>query len=91
MALKQGKVDAVIIDNQPALAFVRETEGLKVLDTQYKVEDYAAALSKDNEGLLTAVNGALAELEQDGTLQSIIDCNRIKLKAEGKLPPSFLL
>ena len=73
MALKQGKVDAVIIDNQPALAFVRETEGLKVLDTQYKVEDYAAALSKDNEGLLTAVNGALAELEQDGTLQSIIE------------------
>ena len=73
MALKQGKVYAVIIDNQPALAFVRETEGLKVLDTQYKVEDYAAALSKDNEGLLTAVNGALAELEQDGTLQSIIE------------------
>ena len=73
MALKQGKVDAVIIDNQPALAFVRETEGLKVLDTQYKVEDYAAALSKDNEGLLTAVNGGLAELEQDGTLQSIIE------------------
>ena len=73
MALKQGKVDAVIIDNQPALAFVRETEGLKVLDTQYKVEDYAAALSKDNEGLLTAVNGALAELEQDGTLHSIIE------------------
>ena len=73
MALKQGKVDAVIIDNQPTLAFVRETEGLKVLDTQYKVEDYAAALSKDNEGLLTAVNGALAELEQDGTLQSIIE------------------
>ena len=73
MALKQGKVDAVIIDNQPALAFVRETEGLKELDTQYKVEDYAAALSKDNEGLLTAVNGALAELEQDGTLQSIIE------------------
>ena len=73
MALKQGKVDAVIIDNQPALAFVRETEGLKVLDTPYKVEDYAAALSKDNEGLLTAVNGALAELEQDGTLQSIIE------------------
>ena len=73
MALKQGKVDAVIIDNQPALAFVRETEGLKVLDTQYKVKDYAAALSKDNEGLLTAVNGALAELEQDGTLQSIIE------------------
>lgn len=73
MALKQGKVDAVIIDNQPALAFVKDAEGLKVLDTQYKVEDYAAALSKDNEELLTAVNDALAQLKEDGTLQSIID------------------
>ncbi|MDE7310866.1 MAG: ABC transporter substrate-binding protein [Eubacterium sp.] len=73
MALKQGKVDAVIIDNQPALAFVKDAEGLKVLDTQYKVEDYAAALAKDNEELLAAVNGALAELKDDGTLQSIID------------------
>lgn len=73
MALKQGKVDAVIIDNQPALAFVKDAEGLKVLDTQYKVEDYAAAIAKDNEGLLTAVNSALAELEAEGTLQSIIE------------------
>lgn len=73
MALKQGKVDAVIIDNQPALAFVKDAEGLKVLDTQYKVEDYAAAIAKDNEGLLAAVNSALAELEAEGTLQSIIE------------------
>lgn len=73
MALKQGKVDAVIIDNQPALAFVKDAEGLKVLDTQYKVEDYAAAIAKDNEGLLAAVNSALTELEAEGTLQSIIE------------------
>lgn len=35
MALTQGKVDAVIIDNQPALAFVESTEGLKILETEY--------------------------------------------------------
>ncbi len=73
MALKQGKVDAVIIDNQPALAFVKSTEGLKILETEYAVEDYAAAIAKGNDALVQAVNGALAELKEDGTIQSIVD------------------
>ncbi len=73
MALTQGKVDAVIIDNQPALSYVSSTQGLKILDTQFAIEDYAAAISKDNTGLLTAVNGALEELKADGTLQGIVD------------------
>lgn len=73
MALKQGKVDAVIIDKQPALAFIKNTDGLKILETDYAVEDYAAAIAKGNDALLEAVNSALAELKEDGTLQSIID------------------
>lgn len=73
MALTQGKVDAVIIDNQPALSYVKSTEGLKILDTEFAVEDYAAAVAKDNEGLLNAINGALVELQADGTIQGIID------------------
>ncbi len=73
MALAQGKVDAVIIDNEPAKSFVESTEGLKILDTEYTNEDYAAAISKDNEALLNAVNGALTELKADGTIQSILD------------------
>lgn len=73
MALAQGKVDAVIIDNEPAKSFVESTEGLKILDTEYTNEDYAAAISKDNQALLDAVNGALAELKADGTVQSILD------------------
>lgn len=73
MALKQGKVDAVIIDNQPALSFVKSTEGLKILETEYAVEDYAAAIAKGNDALVEAVNGALAELKEDGTIQTIVD------------------
>lgn len=46
---------------------------MKILETEYAVEDYAAAIEKGNEGLLAAVNGALKELRDDGTLQSIID------------------
>lgn len=73
MALKQGKIDAVIIDKQPALSFIESTEGLKILDTDYVQEDYAACIAKSNEPLLEAVNGALSELKEDGTIQGILD------------------
>ena len=72
-ALLTGKVDCVVIDNEPAKAFVAENEGLVILDTAYAVEDYAAAMNKNNEGLFNAVNTALEELIADGTVQAIID------------------
>lgn len=72
-ALLAGKVDAVVIDNNPAKEFVAANEGLKILDTEYITEQYAIGVSKDNPALLEAVNNALAELISDGTVQSIID------------------
>ena len=72
-ALKNKQVDCVLIDNEPAKAFVAEVEGLKILDTEYAVEEYAGAMSKDNKALYDAVNTALQELIDDGTVQGIID------------------
>jgi len=72
-ALNQGKVDCVIIDNEPAKAFVAANEGLKILDTEYVVEDYAIAVAKENSALLDALNTAMAELTEDGTIQNILD------------------
>ena len=72
-ALLTGKVDCVVIDNEPAKAFVAETEGLKILDTEYVLEEYAAAMSKDNTELYEAVNTALEELIADGTIAGIIE------------------
>ena len=72
-ALITGKVDCVVIDNEPAKAFVAANAGLKILDTEYVLENYAAAMSKDNEELFEAVNKALQELIADGTIQAIID------------------
>lgn len=72
-ALKGGKVDCVVIDNEPAKAFVAENEGLKILDTEFAVEDYAIAIAKDNDELLEKVNASLAKLKEDGTLQQIVD------------------
>ncbi len=73
MALKSGKVDCVIIDNEPAKAFVAENEGLKILGTEYAVEDYAIAMNKNNKDLYEQVNAALEELIADGTVQAILD------------------
>lgn len=72
-ALKTGKVDCVVIDNEPAKAFVAANEGLKILDTEYTIEDYAIAIAKENEELLEKVNASLAKLKEDGTLQAIVD------------------
>lgn len=72
-ALLTGKIDAVVIDKQPAEAYVAQNEGLKILDTEYVAEDYAIGVSKDNAALRDAVNNALKELIDDGTVQSILD------------------
>ena len=72
-ALKTGKVDCVVIDNEPAKEFVKANEGLKIVDTEYVEEDYAGIVAKDNEDLLKKVNTAMQELKDDGTIQSIID------------------
>ena len=72
LAVTQGKIDCVVIDNEPAKQFVEANEGLKILDTEYAVEDYAIALAKDSE-LTEKVNTALQELIADGTVQGIID------------------
>ena len=72
-ALSSGKVDAVIIDNEPAKSFVEASKGLKILDGSWVEEDYAICISKDNAELLENVNNALKELKADGTVQQIID------------------
>ena len=72
-ALKTGKVDCVIIDNEPAKAYVAANEGLTILDTQYAVEDYAIAVALENTELLEKINGALKELIDDGTVKAIIE------------------
>ena len=71
MALKQGKIDCVIIDEQPAKAFVEANEDLKILEDPFEQEEYAIAIAKENTELKEKINAALAELKADGTLASI--------------------
>ena len=73
MALVNGQIDAVVIDNEPAKAFVAQNPGLKILDTEFAVEDYAIGVAKGNTDLLNAINKAMDELIEEGTFQQIVD------------------
>ena len=72
-ALLADKVDCVIIDNEPAKSYVAANEGLKVLDTEYTVEDYAICFAKENTELQEKVDGALKELIADGSVEKVIE------------------
>ncbi len=70
-ALKQGKIDAVLIDAEPAKYFVKENDDLKILDEPFAEEEYAIAIKLDNTSLQADINKALADLKADGTLDKI--------------------
>lgn len=72
LALSQGKVDCVIIDNEPAKAFVAANEGLTILDEPFIEEEYAICVAKNNDELTQDINKALNELKEDGTVEKII-------------------
>ncbi|MBQ7504814.1 MAG: basic amino acid ABC transporter substrate-binding protein [Ruminococcus sp.] len=72
LALTKGKVDAVVIDNEPAKAFVEQNDGIKILDEPFEKEDYAICLKKGSD-LTAKINKALKELKEDGTIKKIVD------------------
>lgn len=71
-ALKQGKIDCVVIDVQPAIKFVEQNNGLTILEEEFAVEDYAFVIAKENEELLEQVNEALAEIKEEGVIDDIM-------------------
>ena len=72
-ALKQGKVDCVIIDEEPAKAFVDKNQDLTILNEMFVLEDYAICVAKGNNTLRDSIDSVLAQLKEDGTLTAIID------------------
>ena len=72
--LINGTIDAVIIDQQPAEAYVAANPdaGLTILDGNWVEEDYCLAVNEGNTALLDALNSAMNELKSDGTLDAIV-------------------
>lgn len=71
--LISGRLDAVIVDKNPALVFADKFSGeIQYMDFSFEPEDYAIALPKGDAALADAVNGALAELKSDGTFDELV-------------------
>lgn len=71
-SLAQGKLDAVVLDAQPAKYLTADQSGLIILDEAFTEENYAIAFKKGNSVLKDKVNKALQELQADGTIDAII-------------------
>ena len=71
-ALMNGQIDAIIIDEAPAKEFVAANEGLTILPGNWVEEQYCAAVDEGNTALQNAINTALNELMDDGTVDEII-------------------
>ena len=70
-ALMAGQIDCVIIDQQPAEAFVEKNDDLKILSDTFDPEEYAICIAKGNSDLTDKFNSAIEELQKDGTIDSI--------------------
>ena len=71
-ALKNKKIDAVVLDNEPAKFFASENDAIVMLNNVCKGEEYAIAINKDNQDLLDEINNILAETKKSGELDEII-------------------
>ena len=71
-ALKQGKVDAVIIDREPAKEFVKKNDDLKILDVPFVEEEYSVAYKKGNTELGKKLDDAITALKNEGKLDEIV-------------------
>lgn len=84
-ALKQGKIDCVIIDEEPAKAFLEKNPELGILEEEFVIDDYAICISKKNTELRDRINEALDILSQNGTLKNIMS-NYIGDDTKGTMP-----
>lgn len=85
-ALKNGKIDCVILDEQPSIAYTEKNNELNILKEEFALEDYAICIDKSRTKLKNDINEALAKLKEDGTLKQIIDNYVGEDSVKGKQP-----
>ncbi len=84
-ALKLGRIDCIVLDENPAKKFVENNPELKILEEEFAVEEYAICISKESKELKEKINGAITKIKEDGTLDRIVK-NYIGDDTKGKYP-----
>ncbi len=72
MALKAGKVDAVVLDSEPAKNYAKQNPELGLINTDVAKEEYAIAVGKDNKALADEINKSLKVLKDNGTYDKLM-------------------
>jgi polar amino acid transport system substrate-binding protein len=70
-AMKSGQIDAIVTAFPAALQVSKKNQELGLLSEPLDYEDTAIAVKKGNGELLAKLNGIIAELKSDGTLESM--------------------
>jgi len=70
--LKNGAIDAIVLDELPAKEIVKRNNDLKVLDVRFATEEYAIAVKKGNAALLDSINKTISAMKADGTYEKLI-------------------
>ena len=71
--LKNGAIDAVVLDELPAKEIVKRNKDLTIVNADFYIEEYAIAVKKGNVGLLNSINKTISTIKADGTYESLIN------------------
>ena len=73
LELVNGKCDVVVIDSATANQYIKNNEGLKIVedDEAFASEEYAIAVQKGNTELLEKINASIAKLKEAGTIDEL--------------------
>lgn len=69
-ALKQKKIDAIIMDQDTAKSYLDKNDDLAMLDVGFDPENYAVAVQKGDSDMKAAVDVVIAEMKADGSLEA---------------------
>jgi polar amino acid transport system substrate-binding protein len=71
MDLANGKIDVVIVDEEPAKNILNNQSGLKIVEAPFIEESYGIVVKKGNTELKDAINEVLEEMKNDGTYEEL--------------------
>ncbi len=73
LALQSGKVDAAVMDSPVAIGYVKNNEGLKIVDTYSDIQELAIGFRKKDVQLMEDVNNAMNILQTNGVYDSLLE------------------
>lgn len=69
--LKNGAIDAIVLDELPAKAIVEMNSDLEILPIVLTTEEYAIAVKKGNTELLDSINKTIQRMKGDGSYEAL--------------------